>query len=282
VFLRIGPDTVEEPVVKKFGSAKGKQLSVMEQEEELAALNPFARANRTTGGKSPVGTSYRGYATQQGQSTPANTNDVEIGDDLEENAEESSNYCNSSTMFLPHHFGFAFTDDKRVKFFFLAINLPSGVLSGGLDGKIDLGVSSCGKKLELKCEWPEVFYSSKWLIAGVEKKLQNLKFNQEESFAKTIYSIESSFQLELGRIRSQKNIRDNLALGGTAEFPLPFECDRDIYLLNSTNDALTRAVSMFVILKKKTEKNTDILDLSCETTNPMLEDRNAFSARFSA
>ena len=43
---------------------------------------------------------------------------------------------------------------------------------------------------------------------------------------------------------------DNIMIGGTASFALPFECEKEIYLQNSTIHGSTGSVTTFVVVKK--------------------------------
>jgi hypothetical protein len=235
---------------------------VAQQEAEVCSLNPLARPNGIFGG---VGTTrvippkpfiHSAAAKGAAAAIPDLSDDEEEGTDVK----VTGSCSNSTTTFMPHHLSFVFNCNRRMEFVCLMINVPTGLHTGGLAGKIHALVSPCRTKLQVLCEWPEVLTNSRSLVQTMEQKLEKLEPTKEDCQA-TIFNMVNAHKAEIEKIRVRQSALQNASFGGTASIPLPFEVEKALYAVTTSVDATTDCVTMVVILRKKTENVTANLDM---------------------
>jgi hypothetical protein len=265
------PVAVVGPPAKKAKSGPltklkncGLKLDGLQQAAEVDALNPLARARTTANGSAIK--SFVGNTT--------------IGDEDDDDAKPLAGVVggntNSTQTFTPHHFSFVY-NDRKSEYCCMVINVPSGLTSGGLDGKIHPTVSGCRTKMLLQVEWPSTFLKPKFMIAGLEKLLEQKDGKGE--LARTCFNMANAYEQEILKIRNNLGMMDNIMPGGTASFPLPFECEKEIYLQNSTVHGSTGSVTTYVVMKKlEKAKKLQSLSMGLE----VIEDDDLFgmSAHF--
>jgi hypothetical protein len=103
-------------------------------------------------------------------------------------------------------------------------------------------------KILLEVEWPPTFLKPKFTIAGHEKLLEQ-KVGKSE-FARTCFNMSNVYKQQIVKIRNNLCLMDNIIIGGKASFALPFECEKEVYLQNSTVHGSMGSVTAYVVLKK--------------------------------
>ena len=240
------PATMIGPVTKKSKTGPltkvknvGQKLDSIQQAAEVDVLNPLARSHTTASGsaiKSFVGKTI----IDKNAGSDSDDDDKPLGHVNSTNTNSTKNFC-------PHHFSFKY-NDRKGEYCCMVINIPSGLTTGGLDGKIHPTVSGCRTKLLLEVEWPPTFLKPKFMIAGLEKLL--LEKDGKGELARTCFNMANAYEQEIIKIRNDLSLMDNIMIGGTASFALPFECEKEIYLQNSTIHGSTGSVTTFVVVKK--------------------------------
>jgi hypothetical protein len=215
-------------------------LSVMEEEQEIATLNPRSRVG---GGilATLSNTASRGTTLMSDSSD----DEVEVVGDNKE-----MGTSNSTTLYVPHHISFVYKDDARKLYVCNVISITTGLSTNGsgLDGKVRPKVSPCGKKLEVLVQLPKSFTSSVWLVDSMEECIADT-VRTNSGWKKTMYNMEMEFQQELDRIREATGTTEEEPLYGVANIRLPFVCEQDIHASNTTCDA-KGTLALFVVLKK--------------------------------
>jgi hypothetical protein len=129
----------------------------------------------------------------------------------------------------------------------------------------------------LEVEWTPTFLKPKFMIAGLEKLLEQKDGKQE--LARTCFNMANAYEQEIVKIRNSLCLMDNIMIGGTASFALPFECEKEVYLQNSTVHGSTGSVTTFVVLKKlEKAKKLQSLSMGLEVIED--EDLVGMSAHF--
>ena len=118
--------------------SKGVKLTPEEQEVEVKTLNPL---------RSTVKNVRNGFIS-------AASGSGGTGGEEKEPVPEDCKNC-TINGFMPMYMVHRFRDQAMLEHCLVIINLPSGVASGGLDGKLSSTVSNCGTKLVIQCEWPQ-------------------------------------------------------------------------------------------------------------------------------
>jgi hypothetical protein len=217
----------------------GLKLDGTQQAAEVDLLNPLARGHTT-----PSGSAIKIFV---GKTSIGKNFGDDNGDNDKPSATTVGGNTNSTQTFCPLHFSFVYNDQKS-EYCCMVINVPSGLTTGGLDGKIHPTVSGCRTKMLLVVEWPPRFLKPKFMIAGLEKLLEQKDGKQE--LARTCFNMAKAYEQEIVKIRNDLCLMDNIMIGGAASFALPFEWEKEVYLQNSTVHGSTGSVTTFVVLKK--------------------------------
>jgi hypothetical protein len=108
----------------------------------------------------------------------------------------------------------------------MVINFPSSLTTGGLDGKPHPTVSGCHTKMLLEVEWPPTFLKPKFMIAGLEKLLDQK--DQKGELARTCFNMANAYEQEIFKIRNDLYLMDNIMPGEQPVLHSPLMQERSL------------------------------------------------------
>jgi hypothetical protein len=149
-----------------------------------------------------------------------------------------------STKFTPMHFVSMWKDDFHKDHITVAMSVPSGLLAGGLNGKLFPTVSNDGKELVIKCQWPNVLAN----LTLMQKGWRRQPGITERQLVTQIMAAEC----EVSCIRRALGVAYSEPLFSEAMIKLHVECERQIKKVLPLVDTAQGAV-LYVILKVRSK-----------------------------
>jgi hypothetical protein len=206
--------------LKKKGKTtknSGSKLLFVEEEAEVAMLNPRSRA-MVSGIGSKRSTTTQAFSQMPGTMSgkqPGAAIDIGSDDDLDGEEFVEGRTSNSTECFVPIHFNFVYKNHEQKQFVCNVINIPTGLNTcSGLEGKIHPTVSADGCALKVQVDWPTSYYDATWIVQCMEDKISEAVPN-DTAFKRTVYNMVDGFDFEMEKIRGHNKAAAHVALSGT-------------------------------------------------------------------
>jgi hypothetical protein len=227
----------------------------LETEEELGALNPFARPPKTNNFSKPPPT--RSYLRTVA-SAVVDSNGMESDAESVEEVHENYKFSNSTGTFVLPNWMFGFKYNSVKSYLCITVNIPSGVADDkyGLEGKLEAKVTPCCTKLAVACEWPSTLVDSTSLQDALSTEFRGTGgtrfggLHGRVGTSSTVSNILLAFETEMQKIPTKNKVSHSYMLGSTCTINLPYLVERKMVLCTPNLDPSVESVNLYIVLHK--------------------------------